>query len=222
MKRIILTILLLLIFVSTSFSQPFPKKKYWYGFGFIYSSPQKERDFGKFYKSGFEGNIYFRTVMRENFEFGLSAEFGLFPFDQQNFEKEKSIDQARDDERKKTPPIKYEVDYRTKRASSFSIYQDLYMNALPKFSKDLFFSAGVGFYRLMSPEIQFNIFYRDQWTSWQSVSSLTETKFGFNYGINYDHRVYKNTRLCFDLRFHQVIFPDDLLQFLKFKLSVLF
>jgi hypothetical protein len=219
MKKIILTILLLLIFVSTSFSQPFPKKKYWYGFGFIYSSPQKERDFGKFYKSGFEGNIYFRTVMRENFEFGLSAEFGLFPFDQQNFEKEKSIDQARASE---PPQYIYDVDYKTKRASSFSIYQDLYMNALPKFSKDLFFSAGVGFYRLVSPEIQYRIFSLGEWHEWNSISSLTETKFGFNYGINYDHRVYKNTRLCFGLRFHQVIFPDDLLQFLKFKLSVLF
>lgn len=216
MKKIILTILLLLIFVSTSFSQPFRKKKLWYGFGFMYSTPQKEREFGKYYKSGFEGNVYFRSVLRENFEFGLATEFGLYPFDQKNFEKEKSIDQARAGE------LGYDVDYITKLANSFSIYQDLYMNALPKFSKDLFFSAGVGFYRLVSSEIKFNVYSLGVWRDWQTVSSITESKLGFNYGLNYDHRVYKNTRLCFDLRFHQVIFKEDLLQFSKFKISVLF
>ena len=219
MKKIILTILLLLIFVSTSFSQPFPKKKNSYGFGFIYSNPAKVMDFGKYYKSGYEGNVYFRTVLGKNFEFGLATEFGLFPFDQKNFEKEKSIDQARETE---PPPYIYDVNYKTKRAISFSIYQDFYLNALPKFSKNLFFSAGFGFYMLSSPEIKFNIYSLGDWVGWQSIASSTNTKFGFNYGMNYDHRVYKNIKLCFDFRFHQVVFSEDLLQFFKFKLSILF
>ena len=212
MKRIILSILILLTVTSEIYSQPFPKKKYWFGCGFIYSNPQREVQFGKWHATGYEGNIYFRTVLRENLEFGVAAEYGIYTFDVEKYRKDKDF------------PATGETDHRAdvNNGSMFSIYQDIYMNALPKFSKDLFFSFGLGYYRLVSKEGLYETFQVGEWHSVPIPGEILNS-FGFNLGMNYDQKIiFNRLNIVYEVRFHQLMFSQDLQQFLKFKIGFMF
>lgn len=212
MKRIILSIIILLTVTSEIYPQPFPKKKYWVGCGFIFSDPQREVRFGKYHKSGYEGNLYFRTVLKENLELGVAAEFGFYTFDPQKFRKDKDIEET------------YLMEYYVDKGTMFSIYQDIYMNALPKYKKDLFFSVGVGFYRLVNKEMRWRLNpFGDEWMVWNTDQKTADNSFGFNLGINYDQKIiFNRLNIVYEVRFHQLIFSQDLQQFLKFKIGFMF
>lgn len=229
MKKTILLIILLICILNSELHSagPFKKKRHWYGFGFIYTSPMREVRFGKYHERGFDGNIYYRQVLRENFEIGIAAEYGFYTFSEQRFRKDKSVQDP-------APGEPYLLDYTANSGTMFSIYSSLYMNALPKYDKEIFYSVGLGYYKLYNPRIDWrlnpfgpfdpdgNPYPDGGWKEWNATEELSENAVGFNIGLNYDRRIYKEYKLIFEVRFHQLMFSQELQQFLKFKFGFLF
>ena len=217
MKKVpLIIILLLFIFTSELYSaSPFIKKKNWFGFGFIFTNPQREVRFGKYHEYGFDGKIFYRYVLRQNLEFGVTGEYGLYSFSPKRFIKDKSI--------------AHPMEHNTENGTMFTLYQSIYLNALPKFNKELYYSVGLGYYRLYNPEVSWRLWVdshpdptQHYWDEWNTTEELIENAFGFNLGLNYDHRIYKEIRAVFEVRFHQLMFSEELQQFLKFQIGFLF
>ena len=214
MKKIILSAIIILTLTSTLHAQPFPKKKNWYGVGFIYSDPQRELDFGKWHRVGYEGNFYYRTVLNKNIEFGVGVDLGIYKFDVDKFRRAKELHLVGEEKNR----------YNKKDGYMLSIYQDIFMNALPKFSKDFFFSFGLGLYWLRSDE--------GLYESWQTaapgwnpipIRKIDIKAPGFNIGFNYDHTlIYNKLKFVLGVRYHQLMFAEDLQNFLKITTGFMF
>ena len=148
---------------------------------------------------------------------GVAVDLDIYKFDIGRYRHDKEYD------------ITGEISYYCDKSDGYmlSIYQDIFMNALPKFSKDFFFSFGLGAYFLKSEA-------GDYWRLLDTmplgsdhvpvaIRGIDLKAPGFNIGLNYDHTLIHNRlKFVFGVRYHQIMFAEDLQNFLKITAGFMF